>query len=246
MKILLIGASGMLSRDMWDAFNEKHELYGSDVSTRPEFIPEKQWSVFDITNLEDTYEKISRLNPELVINTAAYSDVDGCEKNPDLAFRINALGTRNICTACQRFDAVLCHISTYYVFDGVNPPEEGYCEQDKTNPINVYGKSKYWAEFYVKHMLNKFYILRVAWLFGKGRNNFVSFVINSAIENKEIKIVKNQWGSPTYTKDVAQAVSLLVEKPSYGIYHMTNSGKTSREEQVKEIFKLTGKSAKVS
>ncbi|OGS25061.1 MAG: dTDP-4-dehydrorhamnose reductase [Elusimicrobia bacterium RIFOXYB2_FULL_48_7] len=246
MKILLVGAGGMLSRDLWDALNEKHEVFGSDLNKKPGHIPETQWMPFDITDQKDTYGKVSKLNPELIINTAAYSDVDGCEKQPDMAFRINALGTRNLCIACQRFDTTLCHISTDYVFDGRNPPDEGYSENDKTNPINVYGKSKYWAEFYVKHLLNKFYILRVAWLFGIGRNNFVSFVIISVRENKEIKIVRDQWGSPTYTKDIAGAISLLMEKPAYGIYHMTNSGKTSRENQVEEIFKILGKPTKVS
>ncbi|OGS20622.1 MAG: dTDP-4-dehydrorhamnose reductase [Elusimicrobia bacterium RIFOXYA2_FULL_40_6] len=246
MKILITGAGGLLGCDLFKTLNAEHEVYGCGRIENPEYIPQNRWMKLDITDQEDTYRKISKLNPEIVINTAAFSDVNGCEKDPELAFKINALGTRNLCVACQRFDATLCHISTDYVFDGKNPPAEGYSEYDKTNPLSLYAKSKYWAEFYVKHLLNKFYILRVAWLFGTRRNNFVSYVLESIEKQKEIKVVKGQWGSPTYTKDVSEAISLLIKKPTYGIFHMTNTGKASRESLVEEIFRITGTSTKIA
>ena len=247
MKILITGASGLLGYDLWKTLKDEHELYASGRGDNPDFINTKQWINLDITNQQETFEKVTKLNCDLVIHSAAHSNVDDCQKNPELAFKINALGTRNICVACQRFDTTMCYISTDYVFDGKNTPEDGYTEFDKTNPLSIYAKSKYWGEFYVKHLLNKFYIARVAWLFGSGRNNnFVSYTLNSIKEKKEINVVKNNWGSPTYTKDAARAISSLIKKPLSNIYHITNSGKASRETITDTIFKYVGKSTKLN
>ena len=238
MKILITGVSGMLGYDLWNELKGKHEIYGSDMSEPPAYVSLSEWSKFDITDQQDTYNKISKINPELIIHTAAFSDVDECEKNPAAAYRVNALGTRNICTACQRFDTALCYISTDYVFSGENTPEGGYKEFDRTDPQGIYGKSKYLGEFYVKHLLNKFYIIRTSRLFGKNRKNFISYVVESVKEKKKVTVVKDQFGIPTYTKDLAYAISQLVEKPLYGIFHITNSNWASRKEVVEEIFKI--------
>jgi len=229
---------------LWNELKGKHEIYGSDMSEPPAYVSLSEWSKFDITDQQDTYNKISKINPELIIHTAAFSDVDGCEKNPAAAYRVNALGTRNICTACQRFDSALCYISTDYVFSGEDTPEGGYREFDRTDPQGIYGKSKYLGEFYVKHLLNKFYIIRTSWLFGKNRKNFISYVVESVKEKKKVTVVKDQFGIPTYTKDLASAISRLIEKSCYGIFHITNSNSASRKEIVDEIFKILNKSTK--
>ncbi len=244
MRILITGANGLLGYDLWHILKNKHELYGCGRSSPAWYIDEKKWLKLDITDQQQTYTQITKLNPDIVIHLAAISNVDHCEKNPEIAYKVNSIGTRNICLACQRFDTILCYISTDYVFDGENTPEDGYKEDDKPNPINVYGKTKYLGEFYVKHLLNKFYIVRTAWLFGKNRENFVSYVLNSIKNSTEINVV-DQVGSPTYTKDLSEAISFLIEKSAFGIYHITNSEKCSREEIIEEIFKILNKKTKV-
>ncbi|MDI6642187.1 MAG: dTDP-4-dehydrorhamnose reductase, partial [Elusimicrobiota bacterium] len=211
----------------------------------PEFIDSKQFIQLDITNQELTYKLISKTNSELVIHLVAISDVDFCERNPELAFQVNCLGARNVAIACQRFDTALCYVSTDYVFDGKNTPQAGYRETDTPNPVNVYGKTKYLGEKYVEHLLNKFYIVRTAWLFGSYRKNFVNYVIDAVKSKKEINVCIDQCGSPTYTHHLSIAISKLIEKPLYGIYHITNSGGGNRIEIVEEIFKLLKKSTKI-
>ncbi len=245
MRILITGANGLLGYDIWQTLKNNHEIYGCSRSDRPSYIEEKNWLKFDITNQEQTYIKITRLNPDIIIHLAAVSNVDFCEKNPEIAYKINSVGTRNICLACQRFDTALCYVSTDYVFDGENTPKDGYKENDKQNPINIYGKSKYLGEFYVKHLLNKFYIVRTAWLFGKNRANFVSYVLEAIKNSTDINVVIDHIGSPTYTKDLSEAISFLIEKQAFGIYHITNSDSCSREEVVDEIFKILKKKTNI-
>jgi len=245
LRILITGANGLLGYDLWHVLKDKHDVYGCGRSDPPYYINEKNWLKFDITHQEQTYLKITKLNPDIVVHLAAVSNVDFCEKNPEIAYKVNSLGTRNICLACQRFDTTLCYVSTDYVFDGENIPENGYKENDRPNPINIYGKSKYLAEFYVKHLLNKFYIVRTAWLFGKNKNNFVEYILKSINDSTDINVVTDHVGSPTYTKDLSEAISQLIEKQSYGVYHITNSGGCSRQEVVDEVFKFLKKKTNV-
>ncbi len=168
------------------------------------------------------------------------SNVDECEKNIDEAFRINAIGSRNIAAAAQRFDAAVIYISTDYVFDGANPPLSGYREMDTLNPINVYGKSKLWGEYYISRLLNKYYIIRTSWLFGKGRDNFIS----AAASGNDLRAADDMVSSPTYVKDLAFSIRQLLEMPlsldtgHYGIFHITNSGHSSRYEIASYVAKL--------
>lgn len=245
MRILLIGSNGLLGSDLCDMLLDKHEIQVINHNNADPKVSKADSHLLDITDQEKTYKLLTKINPDLIINTVALSNVDECEKDPDSAYRVNALGVRNIALACQRFDTALCHISTDYVFSGDDTPKEGYSEFNRNDPQNVYGKSKLLGEYYVKHLLNKFYILRTALLFGKKRQNFGSIVVQSVKERKKIRVVKDQYGSPTYTRDVAEAVSRLIEKPLYGIYHMTNSGGSSRQEFAEEIFKILGKSTEV-
>jgi len=243
MRILITGACGMLGRDIVEVLSVGHELYLLDVKPFPPVLS-SQFSTIttDITGSEKTYKEVTKINPDIVIHTAAYTDVDGAETNRDLTFRVNALGTRNIALACQRFDTELFYISTDYVFDG----EKGkpYVEFDKPNPQSIYAKSKYWGELYIKFLLNRFYIVRSSWLFGKNGKNFVTTILNLAKQKKEIEVVNDQTGSPTYTKDLARAIAQLIgagrqdssnRASLYGIWHITNSGQCSWCEFAREI-----------
>jgi len=246
MKIVITGASGMLGYDLWQVLSTEHILlYGVGRGDCPDFIAHDNWYKIDLTDAPTTYQMITKINPELVIHTAALTDVDACEIYPEKAYLINALATRNVALACQRFDASMLYFSTDYIFDG----EKGtpYREDDLGNPINVYGKTKYNGEFYVRHLLNKFYIVRSAWLFGKRRKNFVSDITekmvstqqtNEPVNQQTIRVVADQIGSPTYTNDLAQAIKELIKTNLYGVYHLSNSGSCSRYELAKEIVNL--------
>jgi len=248
MRILITGACGMLGRDLAEVLSEGQELYLLDRETFPPFLT-SQFSTLnlDITDSENIYKEVTRINPDVVIHAAAYTDVDGSETNRDLAFRVNALGTRNIALACQRFDAELLYVSTDFVFDG----EKGvpYLEFDRPNPQSIYAKSKYWGELYISALLNRSYIVRTSWLFGKNGENFVTKVLNLAKEKEEIEVVNDQTGCPTYTKDLAQAIARLIgaerrnssaRASLYGIWHITNSGQCSWHEFATEILRNSG------
>jgi len=248
MRILITGACGMLGRDLIEVLSEGHELYLLDVEPFPVSLSSQFSNLpLDIADSEKTYREITKINPDIVVHTAAYTDVDGCETNRDLAFRINGLGTRNIALTCQRFDTELLYISTDYVFDGEKG--EPYAEFDRPNPQSIYAKSKYWGELYINSLSNRFYIIRSSWLFGKNGKNFVTTILNLAKEKKEIEVVNDQIGSPTYTKDLARAIAQLIgaerEDSSnranlYGIWHITNSGQCSWYEFAREILQGSG------
>ena len=162
MKILITGC-GMLGYDLCRVL-ENEELFCLDIA-EPHFpLPTSHFQPCDITDFEKTYQTITKINPEIVIHTAAWTDVDGAEKNQKEAYRLNVLGTRNIALACQRFDAAVVYISSDYVFDGEK--KEPYTEFDKPNPLSIYGKSKYYGEVMVRQLLNKFFIVRSSWLSG--------------------------------------------------------------------------------
>jgi len=251
MRILITGACGMLGRDLVEVLCEGQELYLLDKQPFPPFLT-SQFStlIVDITDSEKIYREVTKMNPDIVIHAAAYTDVDGCETNRDLAFRVNGLGTRNIALACQRFDTELLYISTDFVFDGEKG--EPYVEFDRPDPQSIYAKSKYWGELYISSLLNRYYIVRTSWLFGKNGENFVTKILNLAKGKKEIEVVDDQTGSPTYTKDLARAIAQLIgaggreistRASLYGIWHITNSGQCSWYEFAREI--LQGSSVRV-
>lgn len=237
MKILITGITGLLGSEIASTLGDKHEIIGI---TKENALGGFETLKLDICNYESVYKTVTRLNPELVIHTAAMSNVDACESDPDQAFRINAIGTRNLALACQRFDAALMYISTDYVFSGEGAPEGGYAEFSAASPQGVYARSKLYGELYVQQLLSKFFIIRTAWLFGGRRDNFVSHAAASLRDGKEIKAASDMISSPTYVKDLAAAVTKLVDQPVYGIYHLTNSGFGSRYEIVTAISKMLG------
>ncbi|MTI65562.1 MAG: dTDP-4-dehydrorhamnose reductase [Firmicutes bacterium] len=231
MKVLITGSNGMLGCDLKKVMEKQHDLI---LATRDDF---------DITNIDETIKFIEKSNPDIVIHAAAYTDVDGCESNIDLAYKVNSLGARNIAVSCNKIDASLVYISTDYVFDGTKG--EGYIETDKTNPQSIYGKSKLAGENLIKETCKKHYIVRTSWLFGENGNNFVKTMLNLAKTKKELTVVNDQFGSPTYTLDLAKAINKLIKKPTYGTFHVTNSEYCSWYEFSKEIFKIANIDIKV-
>jgi dTDP-4-dehydrorhamnose reductase len=225
MRLAITGANGQLGRSLQDAL-EGSELFLID-------LPD-----YDVAD-RAIIEAIVDFAPEVAIHAAAITDVDGCEKDPDTAYKVNALGTRNVALACQRVDAAMLYVSTDYVFDGTS--DEPYLEYDEPHPLSVYARSKRAGEEIVRDLLSRFYIVRTGWLYGKGGHNFVQKMLELAERQKEISVVTNEFGSPTYATDLAQAIARLIESDLYGIYHLVNEGYCSRYELAAAALKLAGR-----
>lgn len=224
MRVVITGAKGQLGRQLVVAF-AGNNILGIDF---PDDITQPAVS-----------ELVADHRPDLVVHAAAYTDVDGCEKDPDLAFRVNAFGTQNVALGAQQAGASLLHISTNEVFDGAR--REPYREWDQVNPTSVYARSKAAAEQIVRDtMAGRFYIVRIAWLFGPGGTNFVTKIL-AAAKNGGLRVAADEFGNPTYAPDLAAAVARLAPTGHYGIYHLTNAGFCSRFEFAREIMRLTGK-----
>ena len=226
MKVLIIGSEGMLGHDLVDSLSAENEISTTTIDT------------LDITDINKTIETVKEINPDVVVNAAAFTNVNECESKFDLAYNVNVLGTRNVAVACSKTDSALVYISTDYVFDGTKGGS--YYEYDQTNPLSAYGKTKYLGEVYTRDILNKFYVVRTAWLYGYHGPNFVTTMLNLAKTNDAISVVDDQVGSPTYTVDLANAIEQLIKKPVYGIYHITNSDHCSWYEYAREIFDIAG------
>jgi dTDP-4-dehydrorhamnose reductase len=227
LKVAICGAGGMLATDVREVFQQRgHEVVDLTIND------------LDITDISMVREKFSTIKPDVIFNAAAYTNVDGCESEPDLAYKVNSLGPRNLAIAANEAGAALVHISTDYVFGGVgNTP---YREYDLTNPQSVYGKSKLDAELFVRNLCPRHYIVRTAWLFGINGNNFVRTMLRLAKERDTLTVVNDQLGSPTFTYDLAEAMADLIEKPTYGTYHLTNSGECTWFEFTREILRQAG------
>ncbi|MDR3021795.1 MAG: dTDP-4-dehydrorhamnose reductase [Clostridiales bacterium] len=213
MKIALIGAKGMLGSALVPLLSKSNDVISVDRK------------ILDITKMDRVLSFFKNNIVDIVINCAAYTDVDKCELDSDSAFLVNAIGARNLAVACHQINAAILHVSTDYVFDG----EKGtpYFESDACNPINVYGKTKLAGEHFVKSMNNKHYIVRTQWLFGENGKNFVDSIKRLAKEREAITVVNDQYGSPTYTLDLAHALCELIKSSEYGTYHITNSDTVS-------------------
>ena len=231
MKILITGSNGMLGHDLQEVLNDKHELILTTSKT------------LDITDKNQVLKVICENNPDVVINSAAYTDVDGCEDNHDFAYSVNGDGVRNLALACKEIDCPLVHISTDYVFNGKN--NRPWVEDDEIDPINVYGKSKLEGEEAILEILDKYFIVRTAWLYGVNGRNFPKTMLELAKNHSEITVVYDEVGSPTYTLDLAYGISQLIETDYYGIYHLTNSESCSWCEFARYIFEVAGVDVKV-
>ena len=231
MKILITGSNGMLGHDLINALKERHDLIPTTSKT------------LDITDKKQTIDYIRDKKPDIVINSAAYTDVDGCEENRELAYSVNGEGVRNLALACRDIDCPLVHISTDYVFDG--SATEPIREDGAIGPISVYGKSKLEGEEAIQEILDKYFIIRTAWLYGINGRNFPKTMLELAENHPEITVVYDEVGTPTYTPDLAEGISRLIETDYYGIYHLTNSGSCSWCEFARYIFEIAGRDVKV-
>jgi len=225
MRIVITGHKGQLGQAL------QHALAGEQVLGLD--LPE--WDMTDA----DCAQAVVGFRPDVVIHTAAMTNVDACEQNPESAFRVNVLGTHHIVLACGQCAAAMVHISTNEVFDGtLGRP---YYEWDTPGPKSVYARSKAAAEFYVRTLLNHFYIVRTSWLYARGGNNFVAKILAGADRLGALRVVTDEVSSPTYAPDLAQAIARLILTGHYGIYHFANSGFCSRYEWAGEILRLTGR-----
>lgn len=226
MKILIVGGKGMLGSMLAEVFADMQP-----TSWDKEDI--------DITGAEQTREKIRQLRPEVIINAAAYTDVDGAEEHQDVAFAVNEDGVRNLAAAASEIDAIMVHYSTDYVFPG--DKKAGYAEDDSPGPaVNVYGASKLAGERALVAERPKFYLQRTAWLYGPNGKNFVQTMRELAESRDFLTVVNDQFGSPTYTKDVALATrTMITERYPFGIYHTANEGVASWYDFASRIFQLT-------
>ena len=224
MRVVITGAGGQLGRSLETAF--------ADLLAIPLFR-----SDLDVAD-EASSEALRRMEPDLVLHAAAFTDVEGCETDPEHAFRVNAEGTRHVAEACARSGAILVYPSTDYIFNGEQ--EIPYAEDADPSPLNVYGESKLAGEGYVRDALQEFYIVRTAWLYGPGHHNFVEKVLRLAAENDSVEMTTGELGSPTYSRDLAAAIRRLVDEAEHGTYHLTNQGACSRFEWAREILDLAG------
>lgn len=227
MKILVSGANGQLGKDVVKILGTNHEVHG---------LGREQ---LDITNEHQCLEILESHKPDVVIHSAAYTAVDLAEKEEDLAYKINAFGTRNLAIAAEKFGAKFCYISTDYVFDGTGT--KPYREYDNTNPQSIYGKSKRAGEHLVQTLSSKYFIVRTSWVYGLYGANFVKTMLKLAQDRDSLKVVNDQFGSPTYTVDLANFLEQLVRTERYGIYHASNSGVCSWFDFANAIFEESGK-----
>ena len=225
MRIAITGAGGQLGQALQAALGAEHEL-----------IPLGHADVE--LGHPDCVERLVATGAELVIHPAAYTDVDGCARDPERAYRVNGLGAQYVALACRRLGAALVYVSTNEVFDGA--ATSPYFEYDRAAPINAYGRSKWAGEQVVREALDRFYIVRVAWLFG-GPRNFVRTVLRLAAERDSIAMVADEVGSPTYAPDAAAAIAQLIQLPFYGTYHVVNEGFCSRFEFAAEVLRMAGR-----
>jgi dTDP-4-dehydrorhamnose reductase len=228
LRIFITGNKGQLGRALQSALTE-HTLAGCD-------LPE-----LSITDRKAVGTAIAEFAPGVVVHAAAWTDVDGCARDPDKAHLVNGVGTQNVALACAACDAAMVYVSTNEVFDGT--ATEPYLETDAVNPINPYARSKVAGEQFTREALTRHYITRTAWVFAPGGRNFStpSRIIQVADERGALKVVSDEVGNPTYASDLAAAIAQLVQTEVYGVYHLTNSGYTSRYDYVREVLRLAGR-----
>lgn len=236
-KILVTGCNGQLGRAINREYvKEKVEFINTDVMDSETSI------ALDITNLEEVLKLTEEKKPDVIINCAAYTAVDACEQNWDLAYKINAIGPRNLSVAANKVGAKLIHVSTDYVFAGDG--EKPYTEFDDVAPKSAYGKTKLEGERFVEKLAERYFIVRTAWLYGEGKN-FVKTMLRLSETNEEVSVVNDQIGSPTSASELAKMIHHLEPTENYGLFHGTCEEYCSWADFAREIFKLAGKNTRV-
>lgn len=235
MRILITGARGMLGTDACRFFTRSgHDVVGVDLPTdHPSAI-----AALDICDARAVREMFSQVCPDLVLHCAAYTNVDGSERDPEAAHRVNAFGTWSVASAAEAVGAALVAISTDFVFDGRKGSP--YLEVDRPNPLSAYGASKLAGEELALAHCSRTYVVRTSWLYGVHGGNFPYAIIRRAKEKGELSVVADQFGTPTYTQDLVRAVDVIVREPLYGIYHASNDGETSWFEFARAVLGEVG------
>jgi dTDP-4-dehydrorhamnose reductase len=227
MKILILGHKGMLGSDLMLRMMAAHDVTGKDVDD------------FNIAVEEDCGRVIAECSPDVVVNAAAYTNVDGCETDRERCFAVNAVGVKNIALACRGKGIRIVHFSTDYIFNGRK--QTPYLEEDEPAPLNVYGSSKLEGERFLRAFSDHWLLIRTAWLYGKNGKNFVKTILEKAAAVKTLDVVDDQIGAPTYSWDLAAAVQLLIEGGHEGLFHLTNRGRCSWHEFACKILQYAGK-----
>lgn len=228
MRVLITGANGQLGQALQKILEARGE------TEIPTDVPE-----YDIT-AHDIVDTLAALRPDIILHCAAMTNVDGCARDPDLAFNINAFGTQNVAHACLRCNADMVAVSTNEVFDGT--ATQPYVENAPTNPTNPYGSSKRAGEqMAARYLKDRLYIVRTAWVYAPEGNNFPAKIMAAADKHGELRVVTDEIANPTYAPDLAQAIVDLIQTRAYGIYHFTNSGYCSRYEFAQEILRQSGR-----
>lgn len=239
MKILITGAKGQLGTQIINIIKAgKSELGAIPQGVASADIIGIDVDELDITSLSATRTYLMEVKPDVVINCAAYTNVDGCETNEDIAFKVNAIGPRNLAIVCEELDTKLIHISTDYVFSGVG--NKALKEYDLTGPVSVYGKTKLAGEEFVKQFSSKHFIVRTAWLYGYNGKNFVYTMMRLGKDKEYINVVNDQRGNPTNAEDLAHHLLKIVETEEYGTYHCTGTGECTWYDFAKKIMELSG------
>ena len=237
-KILVTGCNGQLGRAIRMEYeNEQIAFINTDVIEAEGII------ALDITDIDQVMRLIKSEKPDVIINCAAHTNVDACEKQWDLAYKINAIGPRNLSIAASEVNAKMIHVSTDYVFEGNG--QKPYTEFDMPNPVSAYGKTKLEGERFVQQFADRYFILRTAWLYGDGKN-FVKTMLRLAETHDEVSVVCDQLGTPTSAVELARMIHYLEGTDNYGLFHATCEGDTNWAVFAEEIFKLAGKNVKVN
>lgn len=245
MKILITGASGQLGTEI----QRQLKNGGSALGPVPERLKNAtviatDVNELDITDRDATIAFVRRHQPDTIISCAAFTNVDGCESNPEAAFKVNAIGASNLAQAAERINARLIHVSTDYVFRGEgNKPLD---ESERVDPKSVYGKTKALGEEYVKNFCHRYFIVRTAWLYGYAGKNFVKTIVNAGKKFGKLEVVNDQLGNPTNAEDLAHHILQLAVSHDYGVYHCTGEGICSWYEFASEIIRLSGVDATVA
>ncbi len=231
-KILVTGCNGQLGRAINQEYANEAEFINTDVQVG------EGVTALDITKVDDVLALVRETKPDVIINCAAHTAVDLCEQQWDSAYRINAIGARNLSIAATETDAKLVHVSTDYVFEGNG--SRPYTEFDSPNPVSAYGKTKLEGENFVKAFAKKYFILRTAWLYGDGKN-FVKTMLRLAENHDKVTVVNDQVGCPTSAGELARMIHFLEPTENYGLFHAVCEGSCSWADLAEETFKLTGK-----
>ena len=233
MKVLVTGVKGQLGYDVVNELTKRGiEAVGVDIQD------------MDITDAASVEKVIGEVAPDAVIHCAAYTAVDAAEDNVELCRRVNADGTQNIANVCKKLDCKMIYISTDYVFDGEGT--RAWEPDDERHPLNVYGQTKYEGELAVQNTLEKYFIVRISWVFGVNGKNFIKTMLNLGKTHDHLTVVNDQFGSPTYTYDLARLLVDMVLTDKYGIYHATNEGICNWYEFACEIFRKAGMNVDVA